>query len=158
MEPCTRDIPSVIMTINNVIDYVTWLVSNLQTRDRFLNMSSKMGTISSINFVCQGEISCYNKPENWPVRSDYNSKWVIGAWAEAKGVCGFDLKILKKLFSLGRFRSYKKSSFMGRMYTPTLYAQRIKGIIIHLRKTVYINVYLHVNLTLLKVKTENKYN
>ena len=47
---------------------------------------------------------------------------------------------------------------MGRMYNPTLYAQRIKGIIIHLRKTVYINVYLHVNLTLLKVKTENKYN
>ena len=43
-----------------------------------------------------------------------------------------------------------------RMYNPTLYAQRIKGI--NLRKTVYINVYLHVNLTLLKVKTENKYN
>ena len=40
----------------------------------------------------------------------------------------------------------------------TLYAQRIKGIIIQLRKTVYINVYLHVNPTLLKVKTENKYN
>ena len=67
-----------------------------------------MGTISSINFVCQGEISCYNKPENWPVRSDYNSKWVIGAWAEAKGVSGFDLKILKKLSSLGWFGSYKK--------------------------------------------------
>ena len=44
---------------------------------------------------------------------------------------------------------------------PTLYAQnakRIKGIIRELQKTVYINVYLHVNLTLLKVKTENKYN
>ena len=97
-------------------------------------------------------------PENWPVKSDYNSKWVIGAWAKAKGICGFDLKILKKLFSLGRFRSYKKSSFMVRMYTPTLYAQRIKGIIIHLRKTVYINVYLHINLTFLEIKTENKYN
>ena len=34
-------------------------------------------------------------PENWPVKSDYNSKWVIGALAEAKGVRGFDLKILK---------------------------------------------------------------
>ena len=53
-----------------------------------------MGTISSINFACQGEmlsevswshqvspekLSCYNMPENWPIRSDYNSKWVIGA-------------------------------------------------------------------------------
>ena len=97
-------------------------------------------------------------PENWPVKSDYNSKWVIGALTEAKEVWGFDLKMLKKLCSLGRFRSYKKSLFMGRMYTPTLYAQRVKGIIIHLRKTVYKNVYLHVNLTLLKVKTKNKYN
>ena len=97
-------------------------------------------------------------PENSPVRSDYNSRGVIGALAEAKGVCGFDLKILKKLCSLGRFPSYKKSSFMRWMHNPTLYAQRIKGIIIHLRKTVYINTYLHVNLTLLKAKTENKYN
>ena len=95
-------------------------------------------------------------PENWPVKSDYNSKLVIGAWAEAKGVCGFDFEMLNKLCSLGRFRIYKKSSFMGRMYTLTLYAQRIKGIIT--RKTVYINVHLPVNLTLLKVKTENKYN
>ena len=47
-------------------------------------------------------------PENWPVRSDYNSKLVIGAWAEAKGESGFDLKILKELCSLARFRSYKK--------------------------------------------------
>ena len=39
---------------------------------------------------------------------------------------------------------------MGRMFTPTLYAQRVKGIIIDLRKTVYVNVYLHINLTLLK--------
>ena len=36
-------------------------------------------------------------PENSPVRSDQNSKGVTGAWAEAKGVCGFDLKILGKL-------------------------------------------------------------
>ena len=96
-------------------------------------------------------------PENWPVKSDYNSKWVIGALAEAERVWGFDLKMLRKLCSLGRFRSYK-SLFMGRMYTPTLYTQRVKGIIIHLKKTVYINVYLHVNLTLLKVKTKSKYN
>ena len=47
---------------------------------------------------------------------------------------------------------------MGKMYTPTLYAQRVKGIIIHLKKTVYMNVYLHGDLTLLKVKTENKFN
>ena len=47
---------------------------------------------------------------------------------------------------------------MGSMYNPNLYAQRIKGITVDLRKTVYINVYLHVNLALLKVKTENKYN
>ena len=25
-------------------------------------------------------------PEHWPVKSNYNSKWVIGALAEAKGV------------------------------------------------------------------------
>ena len=42
--------------------------------------------------------------------------------------------------------------------TPTLYAQMIKGIIIRLRKTVYINVLFTCYLTLLKVKTENKYN
>ena len=86
-------------------------------------------------------------PENWSVKSDYNSKWVIGTLAEAKGVSGFDLKMLMKLCSLGRFRSYKKSLFMRRMYTPNLYAQMIK---------VCINVYLHVNLTLLKARTKKK--
>ena len=35
--------------------------------------------------------------ENGPVKSDYNSKWVIGALAEAIGVWGFDLKILRKI-------------------------------------------------------------
>ena len=86
-------------------------------------------------------------PENWSVKSDYNSKWVIGTLAEAKGVSGFDLKMLMKLCSLGRFRSHKKSLFMRRMYTPNLYAQMIK---------VCINVYLHVNLTLLKARTKKK--
>ena len=86
-------------------------------------------------------------PENWSVKSDYNSKWVIGTLAEAKGVSGFDLKMLMKLCSLGRFRSYKKSLFMRRMYTPNLYAQMIK---------VCINVYLHVNLTLLKARAKKK--
>ena len=86
-------------------------------------------------------------PENWSVKSDYNSKWVIGTLAEAKGVSGFDLKMLMKLCSLGRFRSYKKSLFMRRMYTPNLYAQMIK---------VCINVYLHVNVTLLKARTKKK--
>ena len=81
--------------------------------------------------------------ENLPVKSDYNLEWVIGAWAEATGLCGFDLKMLKRLYSLRRFRSYK---------------EMVKGIVIHLKKTVDINVYLHVPLTLLKVKTENKYN
>ena len=55
-------------------------------------MSSKMGMASSINFVCQGDVlskvprsyqvsnlrpeklSCFKMPENWPVKSDYNSK------------------------------------------------------------------------------------
>ena len=59
-------------------------------------------------------------PKNWPVKSDYNSKWVIGAWAEAKGVCGFGLKILKKLCLLGRFRSYKKSFLHGEDVHPQL--------------------------------------
>ena len=97
-------------------------------------------------------------PENWPVKSDYNSKWVIGALAEAKGVWGFDLKMLRKLCSLGQIRSYKKNLFMERVYIPSMYTQRVKDIIIHLRKTVYINVYLHVNLTLLKVKTKKTTN
>ena len=66
--------------------------------------------------------------------------------------------MLRKLCSLGRFRSYRKGLFMGRMYTPTLCTQRVKVIITHLRKTVYINVYLHVNLTLLKVKTKKTTN
>ena len=92
--------------------------------------------------------------ENCPIKSDCNSKRVIGAWAEAKRVCGFDLKMINGCG--GVVQSYKKSSFMGRMYTSTLYAQRIKGIIRDLRKTVSINVYLHVNLTLLKVKNRKK--
>ena len=45
---------------------------------------------------------------------------------------------------------------MVKMYTRTLSAQRIKGIV--MRKTEYVNVYLHVTLSLLKVKTESKYN
>ena len=97
-----------------------------------------MGMASSINFVCQGDVlskvprsyqvsnlrpeklSCFKMPENWPVKSDYNSKWVTGAWAEAKGVCGFDLKILKKLCSLGRFQSYKKKFVHGEDVQPHL--------------------------------------
>ena len=74
-------------------------------------------------------------------------------------MCGFDLKVLKKLCSLwgrggGGFEVLKKNSFMGSMYTLTLYAQRIEGIIINSRNTVYINMYVYVSLTLLKVKTE----
>ena len=62
-----------------------------------------MGLISSIKFFFvketyfqkfQGLIksltwetkSLYKMPENRPVKSDYNSKWAIGALAEAKGV------------------------------------------------------------------------
>ena len=127
-----------------------------------------------ISFVCHGDIltkvsrshqvsnlrnlSCSKMPENWPAKSDYNSKWVIGVLTEAKVVWGFDLKMLRKLCSLGQFQSYKKGLFMGRMYTPSMYTQRVKDIITHLRKAVYINVYLHVNLTLLKIKTKKKYN
>ena len=139
------------MTINIAIDYVKWLVCILQCRNRFLNMSSKMGKIQSINFVCQGDIlskvsrshevsNLRNYVVNWPVNS---------------GVWDFELRMLRKLCSLGRFRSYKKRLFMGTMNTPNLYTQRVKGIIVHFRKTVYINVYLHVNLTLPKVKTKN---
>ena len=51
--------------------------------------------------------------ENWPVKSDYNSKGVIGGLAEAKGVWGFYLKMLRKLCSLGRFESYKKKFVHG---------------------------------------------
>ena len=57
-------------------------------------------------------------PENWPVRSDYISKWVTGACAEAKGVCGLDFKILKKIYSLGRFQSYKKNFVHGEDVQP----------------------------------------
>ena len=123
-----------MMTINNVIDCVTWLVCNLLTRDIFLNLSSKNET-PSINFFCQGDIlsniskfyrvsnlrvrSWLKCQRNWPAKFDPNSKWVIWAWAKARGVCGFDLKMcLMKLCPLGRFRNYIKISFMGRMYTP----------------------------------------
>ena len=66
-------------------------------------------------------------PENWPVRSDYN--WLVrsdynsdytGTWAEAKGVCGFDLKILKKLCSLGQIQSSKKKFVHGEDVQPHL--------------------------------------
>ena len=82
-----------------------------------------MGMASSINFVCQGDVlskvprsyqvsnlrpeklSCFKMPENWLVKSDYNSKWVTGAWAEARVVCGLDFKMLRKLCLLGQIRS-----------------------------------------------------
>ena len=35
------DISCAMMTINIVIDSVKWLICNLQTSDKFLNMSSK---------------------------------------------------------------------------------------------------------------------
>ena len=35
--------------------------------------------------------------KSWPVNSDYNSKWVIGALTEAKEGRGFDLKMSRKL-------------------------------------------------------------
>ena len=41
MEPCTSDIPCAMMMVNNAIDYVTWLVFNLQPEIDFLNISSK---------------------------------------------------------------------------------------------------------------------
>ena len=53
-----------------------------------------------------------------PERSDYNSKWVNGAWAEAKGVWSFDLKILKKLYSLGKSQSYKNKFVHGEDVQP----------------------------------------
>ena len=134
MEPCTRDIPCAMMTINNATNYVTWLVCNLQTRDRLLNMSSKMGTIWQLRLSRRNtfksfkvssslqteKLSCCKMPKHWPVKSDDNSKWVLGLWAEAKGVCGFDLKILKKLCSLEWFQSYKKMFLHGEDVHPHL--------------------------------------
>ena len=38
-------------------------------------------------------------PENWPVRSDYNSKWVFWAWAEPKSVCVWLENINETLFT-----------------------------------------------------------
>ena len=119
-----RDIPCAMMTIN-LIDYATWLVCNLQTRERFLNMSLKMKITSSINFFCQEDIISkvwrsylFFLTLESKLQSNHNSKWVIWAWAEARSVCGFDLKtFLWKLCSLGRFRSYKKITFMGKTYT-----------------------------------------
>ena len=69
--------PCAMMTINNDIDYVTWLVCNLQTRDRFLNMSSKMEMISLINFVCQGYIlsKISRSPQVSNLRNEAVTKW-----------------------------------------------------------------------------------
>ena len=67
-------------------------------------------------------------PANWPVRSDYNSKWFTGAWAEAKVACGFDFKTLKKICSLGQSQSYKKNFVYGEDVQPHLVCLRIKGI------------------------------
>ena len=59
--------------------------------------------------------------ENWPVKSDYNSKGVIGALAEAKGVWGFYVKMLRKLCSLGRLKVTKKiRSWVGCKHPPCM--------------------------------------
>ena len=127
-----------MMTIN-VIDCVTWLVCNLQTGDRFLNMLSKMKMTSSINFFCQGDIL---------------SK--VSKLYQVSNLCGFDLKMcLRRLCSLGRFRNYKQILFIGRMYTPTLCTQKVKAIIIHLRKTVQMFIYM---LTWHFEKQKQKFN
>ena len=163
-----------MMTINIAIDYVKWLVCRLQTRNRFWNMSSKARMISSVKLVCHGgthfqKFQDLIKSLTWEAKLLWNvRKWTCSVWLQFKmsdwsigrsnrGV-RFWLENVKENCSLEQLRSYKKSLFMGRMYTRTLYTQRVKGIIIHLRKTMYINVYLHVNLTLLKIKTKSKYN
>ena len=58
-------------------------------------------------------------PENWPVSSDYNSKWVTGTWAEAQAVCGFDFKCIKEtLFTGAVSKSQKKGRSWGGCTTP----------------------------------------
>ena len=109
------------------------------------------------------EVHTFKSFRKWNVRKLTCKVWLqfkMSDWSIGRSnrSVKFWLENVKENCSLGQFRSYKKSLFMGRMYTPTLYTQRVKGIIIHLKKTVYINVYLHVNLTLLKVKTKSKYN
>ena len=70
--------------------------------------------------------------ENSTVRSDYNSEWVIWAWAEVKGVCGIDLKILKKLCSLGNIKEtllsklQKKVPSLGGFTPPPCMPKRLK--------------------------------
>ena len=77
------------------------------------------------------------------------SHWSMGR--SQRGVW-FWLENIKETLFTGAVSKLQKKLVHGEDLHPTLYAQRIKGIIIHLKKPVYINVYLHVNLT------ENKYN
>ena len=73
-------------------------------------------------------------------------------------MCSFDLKMsLRKLGSMIRFQSYENISFMGRMHTPHPLCPKDYRYY-HTFQENTVNVYLHVNLTLRKVKTENKYN
>ena len=97
-------------------------------------------------------------PENFPAKSYCNSKWVIRAWVEAKGVFGFYLKMSRKLTKLKLQNKIIRVEDVHPQHVCQSVKGVTRGIVINLRKTVYINVYLHVNLTLLKIKTENKYN
>ena len=58
-------------------------------------------------------------PENWSVKSNYSSKCVTGAQGEAKVVCGFDLEMLKKLFT-GAISSLQKKLGHGEDVHPHL--------------------------------------
>ena len=68
-------------------------------------------------------------PENWPVKIAIQNE----SWAEAGGVCGFDLKMLRKLCSLEQFQSFRKNFSIVRMYTQGLF-QKVQGYVRFFRK------------------------
>ena len=75
-------------------------------------------------------------PKNWPVKSDHNSKWVIGAGAEARGVWFWLENVPKETLFTGSVPKLQKNFVQGEDEHSTLYAQRVKGIIKYLKKTL----------------------
>ena len=113
----------------NVTDCVIWLLCNLQTRDRFLNISTKNENdfINQFFFVKETYFRKFQslimsliwetKELFWNAKYLICKAWVIWAWAKARRVCGFDMKTgLRDIFPLGQMRSWRGCTTPPSMY------------------------------------------
>ena len=110
LEICIRDTPG------DILDWVTWVVCNLQTRNRFYDVikNKKNGFINQLlfsrrhisesfkGFMFPTVVTKYlfENTKYWSVKSNYFSKWVIWTCVKATEGCVFGLKMfLKNFFS-----------------------------------------------------------